>query len=129
MQFHATAVEAYLGEFDIHTVHFDDGADQYLQLRVPEAPEDPREVKPGYGLVEVEVNDQFYCGVNCFSAAELGRDRFRLALARDERLVRQFGGEVVVTFEMDDEAHAQLRAGLERAFRDFPGFRVRAPRP
>jgi hypothetical protein len=126
VQFHATVVEAYLGEFDLHTVHFDDGHDQYLQLRVPEVPEDPREVEPGYGLVEVEANSQLYCGVNCFSAAELGRARFRLALARDDRLVKQFGGEVVVTFALDDAAFAGLRAGLDRAFRDFPGFQVTA---
>jgi hypothetical protein len=62
MQFHATAVEAYLGEFDTHTVHFDDGADQYLQLRTEEEPEDPREVEPGYGRVEVEVKSQLHWG-------------------------------------------------------------------
>jgi hypothetical protein len=38
--------------------------------------------------------------------------------------VRQFGGEVVVTFDLDDEAFADLRRGLERVFRDFPGFRI-----
>ena len=123
MEFPAATVEAYLGEFDIHTVHFDDGQDRYLQLRTPEVPEDPREVEPGYGIVEVEVNDQFYGGVNCFSAAELSRSRFRLVLARDPRLVGQFG-EVVVTFDLDDAAFGGLRLGLERVFRDFPGFRA-----
>ncbi len=105
----------------------DDGADQYPQLRTPEKPDDPREVEPGYGLVEVELNDQLYGGVNCFSAAELGRDRLRLALARDDHMAQQFGGEVVVTFELDDAAFAGLRSGLERVFRDFPGFQVTAP--
>jgi hypothetical protein len=123
MQFHATVVEAYLGEFDLHSVHFDDGGDQYLQILTPEEPDDPREVEPGYGCVEVEVNSQLYSGHNCFSAAELSRDRLRLALARDERLVKQFGGEVVVTFELDDPAFADLQRGLSRVFRDFPGFR------
>lgn len=123
LQFHATAVEAYLGEFDIFVVHFDDQAEQYLQLRAPEQPDDPREIEPGYGCVEVEVNSQLYCGYNCFSAAELGRDRFRLVLARDATLVDRFG-EVVATFDLDDAAFAELRQGLERAFRDFPGFRV-----
>jgi hypothetical protein len=123
LQFHATAVEAYLGEFDIFVVHFDDQAEQYLQLRVPEMPDDPREVEPGYGCVEVEINDQLHSGYNCFSAAELGRERFRLVLARDAALVQRFG-EVVVTFELDDVAFADLRQGLERAFRAFPAFRV-----
>lgn len=122
-QFHATAVEAYLGEFDIFIVHFDDQAEQYLQLRVPEEPDDPREIEPGYGCVEVEINDQLHSGYNCFSAAELSRDRFRLVLARDTELVRKFG-EVLVTFDLDDSSFADLRQGLERAFRDFPEFRV-----
>lgn len=125
MEFHAAVVEAYLGEFDIHTVHFDDGQDRYLQLRAPETPDDPREVEPGYGLVEVEINDQFYSGVNCFSAAELRRDRFRLTLARDAGLVGQFG-RVVVTFDLDDDAFDDLRRGLGRVFRDFPAFCVEA---
>src|SRR4051812_20465353 len=34
LQFHATTVEAFVGEFDILVVHFDDGQDQYLQLNV-----------------------------------------------------------------------------------------------
>lgn len=123
LEFRATAVEAYLGEFDIFVVHFDDQAEQYLQLRVPEVPDDPREVEPGYGCVEVEINSQLHSGYNCFSAAELGRDRFRLVLARDAELVRRFG-EVLVTFEQDDAAFAELRQGLGRAFRDFPAFRV-----
>lgn len=122
MEFHATAVEAYLGEFDIHTVHFDDGQQRYLQIRTPEQPNDPREVEPGYGLVEVEINDQFFGGHNCFSDAELVRGRFRLVLARDDRLVREFGGEVIVTFDLDEAAFAELRRGLQRVFRDFAGF-------
>jgi hypothetical protein len=126
MVFHATAVEAYLGEFDLHTVHFDDGGEQYLQILTPEEPEDPREVEPGYGTVEVEVNSQLYSGHNCFSAAELSRDRFRLTLARDERLVSKFGGEVVATFDLDDAAFDELKRGLARVFRDFTGFRVSA---
>jgi hypothetical protein len=126
MEFHAAVVDSYLGEFDLFVVHFDDGGGQYLQLRVPEAPDDPREVEPGYGCVEVEINDQLYGGYNCFSAADLGRGRFRLGLARDDRLVRRFGGEVVITFDLGDAAFADLRRGLERAFRDFPGFRVAA---
>jgi hypothetical protein len=113
MEFQAVVVEAYLGEFDIHTVHFDDGQDRYLQLRTPEQPHDPRDLEPGYGLVEVEVNNQLDGGVNCFEAAELFRGRFRLVLARDDRLVRRFG-ELVVTFDLDKEAFTALRRGLER---------------
>src|SRR5918998_277272 len=101
MGVHWAPVEADLGGFDIHPVHFGDGHGRYLQLRVPEEPHDPRDVEPGYGLVEVEINDQLYSGVNCFSAAELGRNRFRLMLARDPELIRQFG-KVVVTFDLDD---------------------------
>ena len=125
MEFQAMVVEAYLGEFDIHTVHFDDGQDRYLQLRTPEVPMDPREVEPGYGLVEVEINDQLYCGVNCFSAAELLRDLFRLVLDRDALLLERFG-EIVTTFDLDDEEFAQLRQGLERVFRDYLAFRIDA---
>jgi len=73
-------------------------------------------------LVEVEINDQLYSGVNCFSAAELGRHEFRLMLARESELVRQFG-QVIVTFDLDDVTFAELRRGLGRVFRDFPGFR------
>lgn len=126
-QFHATTVEAYLGEFAIFTVHFDDGQDRYLQLRAPEQLEDPREFEPGYGSVEVEVNDQFYSGYNCFSTAELARDRFHLIFARDDSLVRQFG-EVLVTFELDDADFADLRSGLAHVFRDFTGFVMDSPK-
>jgi hypothetical protein len=30
----------------------------------------------------------------------------------------------VVTFDLDDAAFGELRQGLERAFRVFPGFRA-----
>jgi hypothetical protein len=118
-EFHATAVEVF-AEDGVLTVHFDDQADHYLQLQAPET-DDPVEFEPGYGNVYVEVGTQLHSGFNCFSLAELGRDRFRLVLARDEAMTRI--GEVVVTFELDDGAFGELQDGLVSAFRAFPGFR------
>ena len=123
LEFHATAVETYVGEFNILIVHFDDEGGRYLQFQVPEELDDPRDFEPGYGSVGVEINDQLFSGSNCFSAAELERGRFRLVLARKAKLTERFG-EVIVTFDLDDVAFAELRRGLERAFRDFPGFRA-----
>ena len=119
-EFHATAVEVYT-EDGVLTVHFDDRADRYLQLQVPEA-DDPVEFEPGHGNVYVEIGDHINSGFNCFSAAELSRDRFRMVLARDAAMTRF--GEVVATFELDDEAFGELRRGMEQAFRAYPGFRV-----
>jgi hypothetical protein len=121
-QFHATVVELYSEEEGILTIHFDDQADHYLQLQAPEV-DDPVEYEPGYGNVYVEVDDQYFSGFNCFSLAELKRDRFRIVLAREEELVRRIG-EVVVTFDLDDKAFGELRRGLELAFRAFGSFRV-----
>ena len=119
----ATAVEVYT-EKGVRVVHFDDQAERYLQLQSPEA-DDPVEFEAGYGKVHVEIDDHLHSGFNCFSAAELHRDRFRLVLARDPAVTRF--GEVVVRFEVDDAAFAELRAGLAVVFRACPGFRVTAP--
>ncbi|WP_020474648.1 Imm10 family immunity protein [Zavarzinella formosa] len=116
-EFHATAVEVFTDE-GMLTVHFDDGADHYLQLQSPEA--DTEDFETGYGSVYVELDDQSNAGVNCFSAADLTRTSFRLTLARDAAMSNH--GIVVVTFEIDDDAYASLRLGLERLFRSFTGF-------
>lgn len=119
-KFHATAVEVYT-EDDVLTVHFDDEGEHYLQLQSPEA-DDPDEHEAGFGGVYVEIDSQINSGLNCFSHAELDRRTFRLVLARDKNMVEI--AEVEVTFDVDDEAFAELRRGLTRAFRSFPGFRA-----
>ena len=119
LTFHATAVEVF-SEDSILTIHFDDQADRYLQLQAPMA-DDPVEFEPGYGNVYVEVNDQLHSGFNCFSAAELARDRFRITFARDPAM-EKLGG-VEVTFAVDDAAFAELRQALTVAFRAYPGYR------
>jgi hypothetical protein len=48
LKFHASVVEAYLGDFDIFVVHFNDEADQYLQLRSPEQSLNPRDIEQGF---------------------------------------------------------------------------------
>jgi hypothetical protein len=121
-RFHATAVEVS-SEFEIVVIHFDDGAEHYLQLQAPEV-DDPVEYEAGYGNVYVEVDSQLHSGYNCFSLAELGRGRFRLVLARDAGMLAI--GEVEVGFDLDDAAFAELRRGPTLAFRAFPGFRVAA---
>lgn len=120
-QFTATVVESYADENGVMVVHFDDGGGHYLQLQAPEA-DDPAEWEAGYGNVYVEVDDQLHSGFNCFSLAELARDRFRLALARDADLVREVR-EVVVTFDLDAAAFDALRQCLGRVFRAYPGYR------
>lgn len=119
--FHATAVQQFT-EFDTLTVHFDDEKGQYLQFQSPERREDALDWEDGYGAVDVIVDDQHNSGQNCFSEVELGRDRFRIVFARDPHMTRL--GGVEVTFDVDDTAFAELRAGLEFVFRDYPGFRV-----
>lgn len=119
-EIHAAAVEVYTEE-GVRVVHFDDRADRYLQLQSPEA-DDPVEFEAGYGNVHVEIDDQLNSGFNCFAAAELYRDRFRLVLARDPAMISF--GETVVRFDLADAEFAELRAGLVVVFRAFPGFRV-----
>ena len=127
--FHATAVQQFT-EFDTRTVHTDDEKDQYLQFQSPEAddgtpdgvPDQALDWEEGYGAVDVIVDDQGNSGFNCFSAAELRRDRFRVAFARDPHMTKL--GGVEVTFDLDDAAFAELRKGLEFVFRAYPNFRV-----
>jgi hypothetical protein len=106
--FHATAVEV-LSEYDTRTVHFDDEKDQYLQLQTPESKADALDWEDGSGF-------------NCFSEAELRRDRFRIVFARDPHMTRL--GGVEVTFDLDDASFADLRKGLEFVFRNYLAFRV-----
>jgi hypothetical protein len=119
--FHAAVVEQSI-EYDTLTVHFDNEKDQYLQFQSPEKREDALDWVDGYGAVDVIVDDQHNSGQNCFSEVELRRDRFRIVFARDPHMTRL--GGVDVTFDLDDAAFAELRAGLEFVFRDYPGFRV-----
>ena len=119
--FHAAVVEQST-EFDTLTVHFDDGNEQYLQFQSPEKREDALDWEDGFGAVDVIVDDQHNSGLNCFSEVELRRDRFRIVFARDPHMTRL--GGVEVTFDLDDAAFAELRAGLTFVFRDYPGFRV-----
>ncbi len=119
--FHATVVESF-SEYDVRTVHFDDEKDQYLQFQSPERREDALDWEDGYGAVDVIVDDQHNSGQNCFSEAELRRDRFRVVFARDPHMSRL--GGVEVTFDLDAAAFAELRAGLAFVFREYPGFQV-----
>jgi hypothetical protein len=119
--FHATAVEV-LSEYDTRTVHFDDEKDQYLQLQTPESKADALDWEDGFGAVDVIVDDQHNSGFNCFSEAELRRDRFRIVFARDPHMTRL--GGVEVTFDLDDASFADLRKGLEFVFRNYLAFRV-----
>jgi hypothetical protein len=74
--------------------------------------------------VDVIVDDQHNSELNCFSVAELSRDRFRVVFARDPHVSRL--GGVEVTFDLDDAALAELRAGLAVVFREFPGLQCSA---
>jgi len=128
LQFHATAVEVFTEEEGVLTIHFDDEAEHYLQIQAPETddpPEDdPEEFEEGYGSVYVEVDDQINSGYNCFSRAELTRNRFRIFFAREPRLTER--GGVEATFEVDDDAFAELQRALTHAFRHFDGFHMAA---
>jgi hypothetical protein len=119
-RFHARIVEVY-SEFEgILTVHFDNGAEQYLQLL---GSVDGYEVE--YPGVYVEIDDQHFGDHDCFSLAKLRRGSCRLVFQGSA--VLDAIGEIEVSFDPDDAAFAELRQGLERVFRSFASFHVGVP--
>jgi hypothetical protein len=124
LRFHASVVEVFgtlRGNYDPLeplTVHFDDEDELYIQLQeIPDRWTDPRSAR-----VYVEVNDQGAAGGDCFDLAELGRDQFRIKFTGDRTLAAY--GEVVATFELDDESYETLQKALEDIFAGMEEFRV-----
>jgi hypothetical protein len=121
LQFHASVVEV-LGtagdEFEPLTVHFDDGRDHYLQLQeIPDRATDPRSAR-----VYVEVNDQGNAGGDCLELAELGRGQFRVVFTGEPSL--QSYGEVIVTFDLNDQSYVGICEALRNIFAGSEAFRI-----
>jgi len=122
-RFHATVVEVFgtRGNTDEPlTVHFDDEGSRYLQLQeIPDRYHDPESAR-----VYVEVDDQGRAGGDCFAAAELARNSFRIALLGEPTL--DAIGELRVTFDLDDTLFQVLKSGLKSVFDGVEEYRCLA---
>lgn len=120
LQFHASGIGSFSEFEETLLVHFDDGADHYLEFQVPV--EGFEEDVEGFRMVYVVVDDQINSGSDCLTEAELRRGSFRISF--DNRVPRLARIKTVeVTFDLGAEDFAQLRAALGRVFRKFAAYR------